>query len=352
MNKSLQVFKLVSEYAPIHIIFTDPEGTILYANKAVEKITGYSPKEVIGSNPRLWGKQMTKSFYRKLWQTIKHKKKLFTAEITNKRKNGELYIADTRIAPVLDEKNVNLLGFVGIEWDITKEKEVDQAKTEFVSLASHQLKNPLTVIRLYTNLILEQKLGKLVGRQKKALNQIKSANERMINLVNSLLNISRIELGRLTGKPELIKIASLTQNIFKELKPQIEKKAIIFKEKHPKHLTIRQDPNLLTIILQNLVSNAVKYTPKAGKVIFKTSLSNGNLKFEVTDTGYGIPKKEQGKMFTKLFRASNIQEKEPEGNGLGLYLVKLVVDKLKGKIWFKSRENKGTTFYVTLPPPH
>lgn len=188
MIKDFQKFKLAAEYAPIHIIFTNTEGIVLYANKAVEEVTGYNRSEIIGNNPRLWGRQMPLKFYRKLWKTIKKDKKIFAGEIKNKRKNGELYVALARIAPAIDEDG-KLAGFVGIEQDITKEKQVDQAKSEFVSLASHQLKNPLFLINWYTDFLLKQKEGELNAKQKKYLHEIKNANKRMTDLIESLLNV-------------------------------------------------------------------------------------------------------------------------------------------------------------------
>lgn len=347
MDKDLHIYKIAYEYAPIHIIFTDPDARILYANKAVEEITGYKRSEVIGNNPRLWGKQMPKTFYKKLWKTIKYEKKLFEGEITNKRKNGQIYIADARIAPVIDNKE--LIGFVGIERDITKEKQIDHAKTEFVSFTSHQLKNPLTIVSLFTDVLLKEKNGTLNKKQKKYLHQIKSANKRMIDLIEALLNVAKIELGRFVDEPKKTEVVRISKNVLKEFWPKIEEKKIKFIEKYPeKSTTVLIDQRALIIILQNLISNAVKYTPMMGKIILEVLAEKRSLSIKVLDTGIGIPKKEQNKIFTKMFRASNAQ-KDQESTGLGLYMVKTLIDQMKGKIWFVSETGKGTTFFVNLP---
>lgn len=126
MTEDLQKYRLALENASNHIIITDPEGKILYANKAVETLTGYSRSETLGSTPRLWGGQMPLDFYQKMWKTIKEEKKVFESEITNKRKNGELYIAQTTISPIIDDRSEGLMGFVGIEVDITKKKKDEE----------------------------------------------------------------------------------------------------------------------------------------------------------------------------------------------------------------------------------
>lgn len=346
MKTSLQKFKIASEFAPIHIIFTDTSGKILYANKAVEDVTGYSRREIIGNNPRLWGRQMPPEFYKKLWKTIKKDKKVFRGEIKNKRKNGEYYTALARIAPALDEKG-SLVGFVGIEQDITKEKQVDQAKTEFVSLASHQLRNSLTVIKLYSEMLLKN-MG-LDRKQKKYISEINNANKKMIDLVSSLLDVSKIELGKFTNEPRKIELATVVKSIMKDFMPKIRQKRIILEEKYSGKNSILIDPKMLIIILQNLISNAVKYTPKLGKIKLGVFTARNILNIKVSDTGYGIPKKDQGRIFEKMYRAPNAQKKDPDGTGLGLYMIKSLINQKNGKIWFESKEGKGTVFYVRIP---
>jgi PAS domain S-box-containing protein len=142
----LEKFKLAVDNASDHIVITDPDGVILYANRAVEKITGYSHSEVIGNKPSLWGKQMPEEFYNNLWKTIKEEKTNFIGELNNRRKNGEIYVAEASISPILNSNN-KVIFFVGIERDITLLKEISDAKTEFVSVASHQLRTPLTGIK-------------------------------------------------------------------------------------------------------------------------------------------------------------------------------------------------------------
>lgn len=341
--------KLAVDNAYDHVVITDPEGMILYVNKAAEKLTGYTFEEMKRHTPRLWGAQMGKSFYRSFWKTIKTEKKFFVGELQNKRKNGELYSAEIRVSPVLDE-NRNVRFFVGIERDITKEKEVDRMKTEFISLTSHQLMTPLTAIKLFLDFLSSERFGKLNKRQKEFVRRLTLSNENMIKLVSSLLNIARLESGRILVEPRPTDLYALVREVVQELKPKIKSKKqkmnIAAGQKIP---LFNLDDNLIRNVYINLLTNAIKYTPKGGSIGIEIKISDGEVLCQVSDTGYGIPSDEQEKVFQKFFRAGNIRKVEPDGTGLGLYLVKLIVETAGGKIWFKSEEGRGTTFLFTLP---
>ncbi len=350
LTEELAKFRLAVDNALNHIIITDSEGVIIYANKAVEQETGYSPKEIIGKTPRVWGKQMSQSFYEELWRIIKTQKKHYLGEITNRKKNGEKYLAEVKISPIVG-KNRRIRYFVGIENDITKLKEVDRAKTEFVSLASHQLKTPLSIINWYAESLLGGDLGKIPENQKKYLDEIYKSNKRMIELVNALLNVSRIDIGTFAVNPKMISVKVVAESEINELKPKLEEKHLILEKKYAEDVPeIFADPKLLRIIFQNLLSNSIKYTPpKGGKISFTIERSGAKILITVSDNGYGIPKHQQKEIFNKFFRADNAREIDPDGTGLGLYVVKAIVKEANGKIWLKSEENKGATFFVSIP---
>lgn len=360
--RDLEKFKLATESTSDMVVISDPEGIALYANPATEKITGYAAEETIGKKcGLLWGGHMEKAYYQKMWQTIKEDKKPFVSRIKNKRKNGETYDAAIAISPVLDQKG-NILFFVDTSRDITKEIEIDKAKTEFVSLASHQLRTPLSTINWYTEMLLSGDAGVVNENQKKYLEEAYHASKRMVDLVNSLLNVSRLEMGTFIVEPEPTDMLVLARSVVDELKLLIDQKKISFKLTHADNLPkIQADPKLLRMVLSNLLSNSVKYTPEKGEVkmdfrLVKSGEEIGNklipadsLLCAVSDTGYGIPENQKDKIFTKLFRADNVREKDAEGTGLGLYIVKSIIDHSGGLIWFESSEGKGTTFYVILP---
>ncbi|MFZ2310129.1 MAG: ATP-binding protein, partial [Patescibacteria group bacterium] len=350
LAKNLEKFKLALDNASDLIVITDAEGTVLYGNNGVFKLTGYTLTEALGKKAGyLWGKIMPAAYYQKMWKTIKEDKKTFDGDIKNKRKNGEIYDAKITISPVLNNKK-EVEFFIGIQRDVTHEKMVDAAKTEFVSLASHQLRTPLSSINWYAEMLLAGDGGPLNDEQKNFVEEIYTGNQRMVDLVNSLLNVSRLELGTFAVDPEPTDIIATAQSVLNELKPGVISKELIVDFKHDQEIPIIQaDPKLIRIIFQNLLSNAIKYTPTKGTVSLKVDKDTKNLLIEVADTGYGIPQKDQARIFEKLFRAENVREKDTEGTGLGLYIVKSIINHAGGKITFKSEENKGTTFSLEIP---
>jgi PAS domain S-box-containing protein len=262
--------------------------------------------------------------------------------------DGTKFPASVTSAPIFLEER--LIGAIVVFRDITHEKEVDKSKTEFVSLASHQLRTPLSAIRWYSEMLNTEKLGPLNEQQKSYMQEIYDSNRHMIELVNSLLNVSRIDLGTFAVEPVPTSFREIAESVLKELVVKIQESEMhvtaSYDDTIPK---VSADPKLVRIIFQNLLSNAIKYTKKGGQVSLSLTKDDTNIFIKVSDTGVGIPASVQDKMFTKLFRADNARIVESEGTGLGLYILKAVVEKGGGKVWFDSMENKGTTFYVTMP---
>ena len=362
LANDLEKFKLAVENASDQIVITDVEGIVIYGNRAVEKITGYKAEEAMGKKAGvLWKSPMPLPYYQNLWNVIKVHKKVFVGEIQNKKKSGDLYIAIISISPVFND-NGDIIYFVAIERDITKEKEVDRAKTEFVSLASHQLRTPLSAINWYTEMLLAGDAGAINEEQRKYLDEVAIGNKRMVNLVDDLLNVSRLDMGTFIIESKPLDLPILIKSVIDESKSEILRKELVIEEKEDGDIKeFPADEKLLRMIFQNLLSNAVKYTSIKGTIkIYIAKLNRGsnfggqvmnedNLVFSVEDSGMGIPIYQQDRIFQKLFRADNAKESETEGTGLGLYVIKSIVDKGGGEIWFKSEENKGTTFYITFP---
>jgi len=350
LTEDLEKFKLAVDNASDHIVITDSEGIIIYANKSVERITGFLIDEIIGKkagSSKLWGGLMDKKIYQKFWNQIKEKRQIFIGEFNNHRKNGEKYIALASVSPIINNDKVQY--FIGIERDITKEKEIDRMKTEFISLASHQLRTPLSAMRWFLEMLLTGDLGKLTKEQKDVINNIDQSNNRMIGLVNSLLNISRIESGRIIIDPHPTDLKKLLEGVIIEIKPKLnEKKQKCILSIHKNLPLINIDEKLIRNVYQNLLTNAVKYIPNNSEIIISISKKEKTITSQIEDSGYGIPLNEQDKVFNKFYRGSNAVKKETEGNGLGLYLAKSIIESSGGKIWFKSSE-KGTSFYFELP---
>lgn len=346
----LMQFRLAVDSASDHIIITDPKGTIIYANKAAGFLTGYTSAEMVGKNPNLWGGQMPKEFYKKMWQRLSVEKKPFHGQIKNKRKDGELYDAFSSISPVLDEAG-NIIYYVGVERDATQELEINRSKSEFVSLASHQLRTPLSAINWYSEMLLGGDAGALNPKQKDYTSEIYASSRRMAELVSALLNVSRIELGTFAIEPKPLDIRDVVISVLKELDQKIKSKNLAIVQEYSKDVPtlLNIDPNLTRIIFQNLISNSVKYTPDGGKITISIFKTEKDIVIEVVDSGYGIPLHQQRRVFEKFFRADNIIPIETDGTGLGLYIIKEVVEKIGGTIRFESEENIGTKFYITIP---
>lgn len=337
------------------LVVTGKDGNIVLTNRAFANIMGWKNSEVEG---KLLAKLVlitdekgkpTADSEHPVAKTLREH--VLNTRITYyRRRDGTSFPVITTVSPVLIEKE--FIGAVEVFRDITKEKEVDRAKTEFVSLASHQLRTPLATISWYTEMLLGGDAGEITADQKKYLEEIYTGNQRMVELVNSLLNVSRLELGTFMVEPELTDVSKLAGSVIDEQKPQIAERKIEISSSFEKNVPLIQaDPKLLRMVMQNLLSNAVKYTPEGGKIELALSLDQEkkNVLLAVSDTGYGIPKNQQDRIFTKLFRADNVRGKETEGTGLGLYIVKSIIEHSGGKVWFESAENKGTTFYLTLP---
>lgn len=339
------------------LVVVDKEGKISYINKSFEEMLGWKTQEIVGKSmvevvPREDLNGIEVSFKERILTQVLAGQK-FVADLTNPfyyiRKDKSRFPASSIVAPVVLNKKI--VGAVEVFRDITKEKEIDKAKTEFVSLASHQLRTPLSTVNWYSEMLLTGDVGEVTSEQKKYLEEIYNGNQRMVDLVNTLLDVSRIEMGTFMVEPKPTDIVKLARSVIDEQKLQIDEKKIKLSPSFEDNIPlVRADPKLLRMVIQNLLSNAVKYTPEIGKVGISISLDNEkNVILKLSDTGYGIPKNQQDKIFTKLFRADNVIGKDTEGTGLGLYIAKSIVEQAGGKLWFESIENKGTTFYATLP---
>lgn len=337
----------------------DMNEQIMLFNPTAEKLFGWNQDEVFGKKDSQVFPQIRFANSEKpdphglpylVHSAWKNGKTINLSYLVLLSKNEKEVVVSVSAAPILDENKQVTSGVVTLR-DMRHEFEIDRAKTEFVSVASHQLRTPLAAIKWFIELLSAGDAGPLNENQKDFLTQISDSTERMIELVNALLNVSRIETGRITINPEPTDLMELSQKIVKELTPIFQKRSQNFKFlKFPKDLPkINIDPRLITEVIANLLSNASKYTPEKGHISISIETVDSEVLFRITDTGYGIPAHQQHRLFEKFFRAENIIKHSTEGTGLGLYIVKAIIESSGGRIWFESQENKGTTFYFTLP---
>lgn len=497
-TEELRKFQQAADTSFDHVIITDPDGYILYANHTAELFTGYTREEMSGKTPSLWGQQMSKEFYETLWRTIKIEKNSYAGELTNRRKDGTKYLTTLRVAPILDEQG-KIQFFVGVERDITEERksqlkivrhaaeleqantqiahekeraesilrflrsigegvfatdkdgkiifmneaaelfsgkvfgeieggfskdvfifvrkkqagkepltlvervlkekkmvtiptktfivrgdkeipisgtcslirdehqeiigtitvfqditkkhELDQMKDSFLSVAAHQLRTPLGSMRWSMELLLGGDLGKLPKSATEAVQQIYDNSQRMIMLVNDLLNVERMDQSKGREEKKPMNIGIILEEVLKTMHSEGERRGLTLSLKKPKQSlpAIMVPPKHFYEALENLISNSIKYNRKGGSVKVALMEEPDGLLITVTDTGIGIPKDAQSKVFSKFFRAQNAVLKETEGSGLGLSVVKSYLEESGASIRFESEENVGTTFFVKLP---
>lgn len=347
--QSVALFNSIGDGA----IATDEFGRIIRINPAALEILEYTEEEVLGE----WFPKIFVALDENLTPLSLIDRPITKAFLTGKpiyekmryrTKTGQYRPVSVTVSPILlDGRPV---GAIEVFRDITVEHSIDRMKSEFISLASHQLRTPLSAVKTYSHMLLEGYMGDVVPAQKKALRTILSATNRMNELVNMLLNVTRVESGSIAVNPKRHSMQRLAEEVAKELQIPAGEKNIAMHLKLPKQpLSVKTDNLLAKEVLINLVNNAVKYTPEGGEVTITLTKKNDQAIFAVTDTGMGIPAHSQDHIFTKFYRAQNVVKQETTGTGLGLYLVKGLVDTLDGKVWFKSTEHKGSTFYFSLP---
>lgn len=270
------------------------------------------------------------------------------AQYTYRNEEGKERFALMTAAPIRSRGEIT--GAVVAWHDITQEKEIEKAKDEFISLASHQLRTPLASISLSVELMLRGVCGSIPSEQRGYLTETFESAKRMTKLISNLLNVSRIQMGTFVLQTNPVNIYEIVAQIQNELSLQVGEKKLELSVNSKDNLPIiKNDESAIRMIIENIITNAVRYTPPKGKIGISIEKKGQSVLVTVRDTGCGIPKNEQDKVFTKSYRGSNAIEKSSEGAGLGLYLVNSLAEKCFIKVWFESAENEGTIFYISIP---
>ncbi len=336
------------------IIIINPNNKISLFNPKAKEIFGFSKSDI--------GKKVDKSNYHSMenfkkvidkdYQVIKGKDtepKNLQEEELNIEYEGSTLTYKIITTKVHDNKKRSL-GTMKIFSDLTREKRINRLKTEFVSIAAHQLRTPLSAIKWVLKMVLQEDTGPLNEEQEDALRKGFESNERMIKLVNDMLNVSRIEEGRFEFNFAKTNFKEVYETVTNNLKNKVKEKGIKFNIKKPTKMpSVYVDKERIRLVIQNLLDNAIKYTPNNGTVTLEIKKLKDKLKIRIKDNGVGIPQKDQQRLFTKFFRAENVKKMQTDGNGLGLFIANNIVKKHNSKIYFKSTEGRGTEFYFYLP---
>lgn len=330
----------------------DNEGTVILFNKAASAISGFKPEDIIG-HPYDRVLEFVHEGDGKPKYDFIHE--ALQGEITSVA-NAMLLTEETALpvaisaAPIISGED-RQIGVIVVFRNVSHERQLEQAKDEFVSLVSHQLRAPLTAMRLFVEMLLDGQVGALNPQQNDYLKKVEVSTWRMIDLVNDFLNTSRLELNRLKMEPQEIHLEDLVASSVEEFVPLTEQKHINLSFTKPSLPKVLIEPSLYRQIINNLLTNAIRYTPENGDVTITLGQNEDDAyQLDVADTGIGIPITAQAKLFSRFYRADNARLVESEGSGLGLYLIKRILDLCGGKVWYDTEEGKGTTFHVIIPP--
>jgi len=349
--------KLFLESIGEGLLVLDRRGAVIMANPAAETLLARKFSEMFGmdiadvaplSDER--GRPIPRD-RRPVVRALNGSKVIETGQYTDAK--GRSFFVDMSVSPVRVDREI--VGAVVVFSDVTKERSLEQAKKEFVSVASHELLTPVSASKGYLTMLIQGDFGDFTKQQKEYIGKLYQLNQRMVELVDDLLNLSRIELGVLETSSEPMDMAEFVREEIKVVEPTASKKKISITTDFSDHLPeANLSPRLIRIIVQNLLSNAVKYTPDGGWVRVTLRRTNDedsgeNILLSIADTGVGITAKDRDGIFTKFYRGENALSSGAEGTGLGLYIVKSVVDTLHGRIRYETREGKGTTFIVEIP---
>lgn len=359
-----KLFKVISQ-SPVSIVITDLNGDIEFVNPKFTEITGYTFDEVKGKNPRiLKSGQQSEDFYKTLWENIASGKE-FTCELHNKKKNGELFWERAIIAPIKNSSG-NIINYVAVKEDISDKKilmrelldakdraeQSERLKSSFLANMSHEIRTPLNSILGFTSILLES--DDLTAQEKREyISIINKGSDSLLQIINDIIDLSRLETGQMQIVPTKFNINELLQMLYKEFnkrisdvsRPAFELRLLTA----DKDIQLFTDVNRLNQIITNLLTNAIKFTLKGHIEFGIEKYDNNYVYFIAEDTGIGIDEADQKIIFERFRQAEDKNNRQFGGNGLGLSIVKNLVELMGGEIFLDSKPGKGSTFRFYLP---
>lgn len=362
--KEIIKMKYAIDNSPVPVIITDNNGLIEYVNKEFEKVYGYSMEEVCGRKPSVIKGEIDENKYKELWDSLK-KGSTWSGKFVNKAKDGEKIIVEEHISPIYDSKG-NLISFVGIQRDITLQEklineliiakqqadEASKAKSDFLSSMSHEIRTPLNAIVGMSDLLKETELTE---EQKRYIEILSNASDSLLAIVNDILDISKIESGKVEIEKIVFNLEKLVYDICEIISIRASNKnvEVICRIKPDVPINLIGDPTKLRQIIMNLMGNSVKFVEKGWILleIYKKSQDGNNvvIGFKVSDTGVGIPPDKLDSIFDKFAQADASTYRKYGGTGLGLAISKMLVELMGGNISVSSVVGEGTTFEFFIP---
>lgn len=370
-------------YLPSRIIGRGPEDIKFSHTEVIDEFSPKILRKVLSTDEYLSTEQELKvaealrenniSVVARLVNTVEYPIKGVGYLFMGAKKSGSAYTGqDLKIIEIIANELViaieNILRYEEIEkFNVTLQKKIDdatgelkrsndklraldEAKDEFVSMASHQLRTPLTSIKGYVSMVAEEDVGKLNADQKKMLGQALFSSQRMVYLISDLLNVSRLKTGKFIIEAKPVNLPAVIESELEQLKEGASAKDISLNFVKPKHFPILNlDEMKIRQVIMNFSDNAIYYTPNGGKITLQLHEKKDSIEFTVKDTGIGVPKEDRHKLFTKFYRANNAKKARPDGTGLGLFMAKKVIIAQGGSVIFDSVEGKGSTFGFSFP---
>ena len=341
------------ESLPSGIIEYDHEFKIIDLNRALELLTGVSRSKTEGRRMRPSDRDnpdlavLATMMFGTSDEEIKFPDKIIHREFSF-REPRELIVTATYVPinAIWMKKGIALL----IIEDLPREKLIGQMKTEFISIAAHQLRTPLSIIKWTIRMLLDGDVGQLNEKQREFLQRGFETNERMVTLVSDLLNVNRIEEGRFGYEFKKGDLIAFLKQIVAGRNPMTQERNIQVNLKfHAEREEMFFDPEKLSLAITNIIDNAIKYTPPGGNIEIITKIVLNKIEIAIKDNGVGIPERQKNRLFSKFFRGTNVVRMQTEGSGLGLFISKNVIAAHGGNIRAESEEGIGTTMYITLP---
>lgn len=339
---NLQRTQLILSNLADGLLMVNKEGRLELFNPAAEQMFDVRARDLLG---RTFQELETFPTLTSLIRLMEEHTHVFRKEIVMPR-NRVIELTSISLKSGAEDN-----GTILVSHDITREKQVEQLKSEFVSLAAHQLRTPLSAVKWTLEALLDGDAGPLALSQREFLEKTRTSNERMIALINDLLDVTRIEEGRYLYQPAFSQLEEVIASVVQSYGAEAKRKniTIVFappKEKFPRVLI---DKEKMLLVIQNLVDNALRYSPEGGMVEVNLSHDKKEVVCSIKDSGIGIPEDQKARLFEKFFRASNAKQVYTEGTGLGLYLSRNIIEAHEGKIWVESRAGEGSTFSFSLP---